>query len=200
MDLGRCDRGVRNGGRRSEDVRDRRGPAVEPEVSVYPVSSRFLARLAEPHRPVVRAQLFLTTGEVVDLEVTGGSVQVDRAQAIRRTCTVTLPDPALIPRTAADQLATYGARLRLARGVEYGYGPPELVPLGVFRLDSVDGDIAQGPVTLQGKSLECVVQSDLATTTWGTVGTVQASISAIIQHSLPDASIISRIDPVTVGS
>ncbi|MHC3427169.1 DUF5047 domain-containing protein [Streptomyces sp. DT18] len=167
---------------------------------MYPVSPRFLARLAEAHRPVVRAQLFLTTGKVIDLEVTGGSVQVDRAQAIRRTCTVTVPDPSLIPRTPSDQLATYGARLRLERGVEYGDGSQELVPLGVFRLDSVDGDVAQGPVTLQGKSLECVVQSDLATTTWGTVGTVQASISAIIQHSLPDASIISRIDPVTVGS
>ena len=78
---------------------------------MYPVSARFLPRLAEDHRPVTQVQLFLTDGRVLDLEHTGGSVTVDRSQAIRRTCTVTVADPALIPRTPADQLATYGARL-----------------------------------------------------------------------------------------
>ncbi|MGW3491771.1 DUF5047 domain-containing protein [Streptomyces sp. NPDC001054] len=167
---------------------------------MYPVSSRFLARLGESHRPVVAGQLFLTTGDVVDLEVTGGSVQVDRSQAIRRTCTVTLPDPALIPRTAADQLATYGARLRVQRGVEYGDGSTELVPLGVFRLDSVDGDVAQGPVTLQGKSLECVVADDKTVEPWTASGTVVGAITAIITRSIPDASIISRITDAPIGS
>ena len=82
---------------------------------MYPVSDRFLARLAESHQVATSVQLFLTTGEVVDLPHSGGSVTVDRAQAIRRTCTVTCPDPALIPRTATDQLATYGAQLRISR-------------------------------------------------------------------------------------
>jgi len=167
---------------------------------MYPVSDRFLARLAESHRPVTQVQLFLTDGRVVDLEHTGGSVTVDRGQAIRRTCTVTIADPSLIPRTPADQLATYGARLRIARGVEYGDGASELVPLGVFRLDSVDGDVNEGPVTLQGKGLEAVVQDDKFTSTYKASGTVVGAVTALIQRSIPTADVISLITDTPIGS
>jgi hypothetical protein len=167
---------------------------------VYPVSDRFLARLAESHRPVTSVQLFLTTGEVVDVPHTGGSVTVDRAQAIRRTCTVTVADPTLIPRTAADQLAAYGARLRISRGVDYGDGTSELVPLGVFRLDSVDGDVSQGPVTLQGKGLEAVVADDKFTATYTATGTVVSAIGALIHRSLPTADVLSQITDIPIGS
>jgi hypothetical protein len=167
---------------------------------VYPVSDRFLARLAESHRVATQVQLFLTTGEVIDLEHTGGSVQVDRAQAIRRTCTVTVADPSLIPRTPTDQLATYGARLRIARGVEYGDGSQELVPLGLFRLDDVDGDVNEGPVTLQGKDLSAIVADDKFTAPYKASGTVVGAVTALIQRSIPDAAILSRITDVPIGS
>ncbi|WP_432053757.1 DUF5047 domain-containing protein [Streptomyces sp. bgisy022] len=167
---------------------------------MYPVSARFLASLAESHTPVTRVQLFLTTGEVKELEHTGGSVTVDRGQAIRRTCTVTVPDPALIPRTPADQLATYGARLRIARGVDYGDGTEELVPLGVFRLDSVDGDVSEGPVTLQGKDLSAIVADDKLTAMYRAAGTVVGAITALIQRSIPEADIISLIGDTPIGS
>ncbi|WP_343243350.1 DUF5047 domain-containing protein [Streptomyces sp. SID8499] len=146
-------------------------------------------------------QLILTTGQVIDLDHTGGSVTVDRAQAIRRTCTVTGCDPSLIPRTPADQLATYGARLRISRGVDYGDGSqPELVPLGVFRLDSVDGDVSDGPVTLQGKDLSACIADDKLTQPYKASGTVVGAVTALIQRSLPDADIISRITDVSIGS
>ncbi|MFF8589931.1 DUF5047 domain-containing protein [Streptomyces sp. NPDC015220] len=142
----------------------------------------------------------LTTGQVIDLEHTGGSVTVDRAQAIRRTCTVTGCDVSLIPRTPADQLATYGARLRIFRGVDYGDGSTELVPLGVFRLDSVDGDVNDGPVNLQGKDLAACVADDKFTTPYKASGTVAGAITALIQRSLPDADVISRITDASIGS
>jgi hypothetical protein len=167
---------------------------------VYPVSDRFLARLAESHRIATRVQLFLNSGQVVDLEHTGGSVNVDRSQAIRRTCTVTIADPTLIPRAASDQLATYGARLRVARGVEYGDGSQELVPLGVFRLDSVDGDVNDGPVTLAGKALEAAVADDKLTAVYTATGTVVGAITALIQRSLPGADVISQIVDVPIGT
>jgi hypothetical protein len=167
---------------------------------VYPVSDRFLARLAESHRPVTRVQLFLTTGEVVDLEHTGGSVTVDRAQAIRRTCTVTVADPKLIPRTPRDQLAVYGARLRISRGVDYGDGSQELVPVGVYRLDEVNGDVNDGPVTLTGKDLSAFVADDKLTAPWTSTGTVISAITAIVRRSLPDADIIPRISDVAIGT
>jgi hypothetical protein len=167
---------------------------------MYPVSERFLKALAESHRVATRVQLFLTTGEVIDLEHTGGSVPVDRAQAIRRTCTVTGADPSLIPRTPADELATYGARLRISRGIDYGDGSQELVPLGVFRLDTVDGDVNEGPVTLQGKDLSVIIADDKFTEPFKVSGTVVGAVTALIQRSIPDADVISLIVDVPIGS
>lgn len=167
---------------------------------MYPVSDRFLKRLAESHQVATRVQLFLTTGQVVDLEHTGGSVTVDRSQAIRRSCTVTCADPSLIPRSPTDQLATYGARLRVARGVYYGDGTSELVPLGLFRLDSVDGDISEGPVTLQGKDLSAIVADDKFTEPYTATGTIVGATAALIQRSIPDADVISLIVDAPIGS
>jgi hypothetical protein len=164
------------------------------------VSARFLPRLAESHTPVTQVQLFLTNGQVIDLEHTGGSVTVDRGQAIRRTCTVTVADPALIPRTPSEQLATYGARLRISRGVEYGSPTDtELVPLGVFRLDSVSGDVSDGPATLQGKDLSAIVADDKLTAPYTATGTVVGAITALIQRSIPDAGVIARITDQPIG-
>ncbi|MFJ9633840.1 DUF5047 domain-containing protein [Streptomyces sp. NPDC101175] len=168
---------------------------------MYPVSDRFLARLAESHRVATRVQLFLTTGQVIDIPHTGGSVTVDRSQAIRRTCTVTVADPSLIPRTPGDQLATYGARLQISRGIDYGDSTqPELIPLGTFRFDSVGGDVNQGPVTLQGNSLEVVVADDKFTSPYTATGTVVAAITSLIRRSLPAADILSRITDIPIGS
>ncbi|MCX5537715.1 DUF5047 domain-containing protein [Streptomyces sp. NBC_00006] len=147
-----------------------------------------------------RVQLFLTDGRILDLDHTGGSVSVDRAQAIRRTCSVTVTDPALIPRTATDKLATYGSLLRISRGVEYGDGTQELAPLGMFRLDSVDGDIADGPVTLQGKAIECFIADDKFFETYTATGTVVGAITALITRTLPGADVISYITDTPIGS
>ncbi|MEV7975457.1 DUF5047 domain-containing protein [Streptomyces sp. NPDC086519] len=169
-------------------------------MSLYSVSSRFLPRLAESHTPVVQATLLLTTGTTVDLAVTGGSVTVDRSQAIRRTCTVTIADPSLIPRTASNQLATYGAQLRISRGVTYGSPDDvELVPLGVFRLDSVGGDVSAGPVTLQGKDLSAIVADDKFTAAYTASGTVVSAVTAIIQRSIPTAAVVSSITDQAIG-
>ncbi|MET7687942.1 DUF5047 domain-containing protein [Streptomyces sp. NPDC005483] len=167
---------------------------------MYPVSDRFLARLAESHTPVTLVQLFLTDGRVIEVPHTGGSVTVDRGQANRRTCTVTVADVTLIPHTPADQLATYGARLRISRGVDYGDGSQELVPLGVFRLDSVDGDVTQGPVTLQGKDLSAIIADDKFTAPYRATGTVASAIAALIQRSIPGADVVSTVASTTIGT
>lgn len=166
---------------------------------MYDVSARFLQRLAESHTVATRVQLFLTDGRVVDLEHAGGSVTVDRSQSIRRTCTVTGCDVTLIPRTPTDQLATYGARLRIARGVDFGDGTSELVPLGVFRLDAVEGDLGQGPVTLQGKDLSAVIADDKFTEPWTATGTVVSAVTALVLRSLPDAAVITDIVDAAIG-
>lgn len=167
---------------------------------MYPVTDRFLPRLAESHTPVTHVQLFATDGRVIDLEHTGGAVPVDRGQAIRRTCTVTTHDTSLIPLTPADQLATYGARLRISRGVDYGDGTQELVPLGMFRLDSVDGDLSDGPVTLSGKDISVIVSDDKFTAPYRATGTVVGAITALVTRSIPDAIVVSSIVDIPIGA
>lgn len=167
---------------------------------MYPVTPRFLPRLAESHDVVTEVLLATTDGRTIPVDHTGGSVTVDRGQDIRRTCTVTGCDTSLIPLTPTDQLATYGARLRISRGVDYGDGSQELVSLGVFRLDQVDGDPAEGPVTLTGKAIECIVQDDKFTTPYRATGTIVSAITALIQRSIPDASITSTIVDAPIGA
>jgi hypothetical protein len=157
---------------------------------MYAVSARFLKAITDSHTPLFAAQVFLSTGSVEPLGITGGSVTVDRGQQVRRTCSVTIADTTVIPRTATDKLATYGAQLRLARGVDYRDGTTELVPLGVFRIDSVEGDVDTGPVAISGKSLECVISDDKFTSPYRASGNAIAAITALIQRSLPSASVI----------
>lgn len=154
---------------------------------MYPVTQRFLDTIVGSHTPVTEVTLFRADGIVETLDHTGGSVSVDRGNSVRRTCTVTIADLTLIPRTAADKLSVYGARLRLARGVDYGNGEGEMVPLGVFRLDETAGDVDEGPVTLTGKSLECIVSDDKFTAPYKATGTAVGAVTALIQRSIPDA-------------
>lgn len=168
---------------------------------MYPVSSRFLATLPQPHRVVTQVQLFRTDGTVTDIPHIGGSVPVDRRATIRRTCTVTSADVSLIPTTPSDQLAVYGARLRVSRGIDYGDGSaPDLVPLGLFRLDDVDGDPTLGPVTLSGKAIECIVADDKFTVPYRATGTVVGAITALILRSIPDAQVVSLMADTAIGA
>jgi len=116
---------------------------------------------------------------------------VDRGSQARRTCSVQVADPALIPRTPADRLAVYGAQLRIACGVQYSDGATELVPVGVFRIDEVSGDVDEGPVTIAGKSLEAVIADDKFTIPHRATGNAVNSITALIQRSIPDAQIVA---------
>lgn len=166
---------------------------------MYAVSTRFLETITESHTPIVEVKLFRTDGIVETLPITGGSVSVDRSSATRRTCSVTITDTTLIPKTAADKLSIYGAQLRISRGVAYSDGTTELVPLGQFRLDEVSGDVDDGPVALGGKSLECIVSDDTFTTPYKATGTAVAAITALIQRSIPTAAVINRATDASIG-
>lgn len=158
---------------------------------MYPVTARFLETIVEDHVPVTEVKLFRADDVVETLEHVSGSVPVDRGSQSRRTCSVTVADTTLIPRNPTDKLSIYGARLRIARGVAYADGSSELVPIGVFRVDEVGGDVDEGPVTISGKSLECVIADDKFTAPYKATGTAVGAITALIVRSIPDASINS---------
>ncbi|MER7794911.1 DUF5047 domain-containing protein [Streptomyces sp. NPDC097640] len=166
---------------------------------MYPVSTRFLARLVESHNIATEVVLFLANGQVETLPHVGGSVTVDRGQVTRRTCSVTVSDTGLIPRTAADKLSVYGAQLRISCGVEHADGSRELVPVGLFRIDQVSGDADEGPVTISGKSLEAVVADDKFTAPTKVSGTAVGAVTSLIQASLPAAMVVTRATDATIG-
>lgn len=168
---------------------------------MYAVTPRFLAAIAESHDVVTQVILVRTDGQTETLAITGGSVSVDRSSAARRTCSVTLADPTLIPRTAADKVSIYGARLRIARGVQFSDGSQELVPLGVFRIDDVSGDVDEGPVTITGKGFEAVVSDDRFSAPYRATGTAVSAITALIQRSIPAASLtVGTVVDVAIGA
>lgn len=170
---------------------------------MYPApSSRFLPALRESHVPYTQVQLLRTDGVVIDLPHTDGSVTVDRGSSVRRTCSVTVPDVSLLPMTPTDQLAVYGARLRIRRGIIYGDGTIEAVPLGLFRIDRISGDPALGPVTIDGSGLEAVIADDKFLTPYTTRGGTAAvtAITGLIQDSIPGAVIVNWASDATIGT
>jgi hypothetical protein len=166
---------------------------------MYSVSARFLPALAQSYSPINLVQLFKTDGSTETLDITGGSVTVDRGSATRRTCSVTIADTSLIPRTATSKLSVYGAQLRISSGVTYSDGSQDLVPLGQFRLDAVAGDVDDGPVTLTGKSLECIVADDKFLTPYTATGTAYSAVTALIQRSIPGATVVNTAIDATIG-
>lgn len=166
---------------------------------MYSVTARFLDAIVESHTPVTDVILFRTDGTVETLPHVGGSVSVDRGSTCRRTCSVTITDTSLIPRTPTDKLAVYGAQLRISRGVAYSDGTTETVPLGVFRIDEVSGDVDEGPVTIAGKSLECMVADDKFTSPYKASGNAVSAITALIQRSLPTAEIVNLATDAAIG-
>ncbi|MFF6985589.1 DUF5047 domain-containing protein [Streptomyces sp. NPDC010273] len=170
---------------------------------MYPASARFLRTLAESHRVISEVELHRTDGTVELLDHTGGSVTADRSSACRRTCTVTVADPSIIPSTARDRVSVYGSYLVIRRGIDYGGGKKELVPLGVFRLDRVTGDRDKGPATLEGKSFEAYLSDDkftAATSTRG-YGTVATAINYLVSSSMPSLTVdTSRLIDTAIGT
>lgn len=165
-------------------------------------SARFLPALAESHVPYTEVQLLRADGVVQSVAHTGGSVTVDRGSAVRRTCTVTTDDTTLIPMTPTEQLAIYGGRLRILRGIAYADGTTESVPLGLFRVDRIEGDPDIGPVTISGSGLEAIVADDKFLTPYTTRGGTAAvtAITGLIQDSIPGAVIVNRASDATLGT
>jgi hypothetical protein len=70
------------------------------------------------------------------LNITAGSVTLDRTAAQRGRCTVTLAEPLLIPTPTGGTLTPYGYEIAVRRGVVHADGTREFGPLGVFPIQT----------------------------------------------------------------
>ncbi len=171
---------------------------------MWPVSGEYLQAILTPHRVTLRADVSKAGKRLFsDLPVTGGQIVVDAADRTisRRQCTLeiaprlrtgTYTDVPALPLTPADPLAHYGQEVSVRHGLIYPNGVTEWVPVGVFRIDDVDGSlIDDGPVTVRGSSREADLEDDRFGNplTVRNASAVQA-ITELIRHTLPDAEVV----------
>ena len=108
-----------------------------------PVSDRFLDTIRGSHIAVFKATVCTTfqtgtnpTG--TEIPVNGGNVKSTAGGLVRST--LELATTVHWPRVATDLVTPYGHEIHIARGVQYGNGQRELVPLGYYRIDTPEQD------------------------------------------------------------
>lgn len=158
------------------------------------ISDKFRAALTHSHQIVTRVDAFYQGALTLsDIPITDGSVTVDRGSTVRRTLSLTVADPRLLPWDASDPLAVYGQTLVVQRGIRFTDGSTELLQLGTFRIDEPAADVHLGPLTLTGKSKEAAIIDDkfLAPATTRGQGSCVQAIQFLIQQTLPDATVVN---------
>ncbi len=120
---------------------------------MYAASDAFKAAVVRSHRLAVLVEV-LQNEEVTGDPITAvldGAVTFDAKAQVRARLDMTIVGTSnLIPVAATDRLAPYGNELRVSRGVLHpGATEPELIPLGVFRLNENDVEDSADGVTMR---------------------------------------------------
>ena len=107
---------------------------------MYDVSDTFLAALRQAHTMASQVDIhYGGTPVLTDVDILDGQVTVNSGTGVRRTLDVTLADADLW-----DGLDAIGYEIVPKRGIRYPNGEVELVPLGVFQLDSMNTRVKPG--------------------------------------------------------
>ena len=133
-------------------------------------SARFQPMLRHSHTVVVRATIYRPGNPTgVDARVTGGSLRADRDARVRRQGTLSV---AFDLAGAADFVRElpFGGYAKAERGVMYGDGTTEYVPVGYLRVDAVTWESEKGEATLTLVDRMAQVQDEAFTTPWSPVG------------------------------
>jgi hypothetical protein len=97
---------------------------------MYPVSNRFLEAVRKSHEIIVQGDVLYNRATIyTGLNIQRGTVVYDTRAASRARCDLTLVEPLQIPTGPGDILSPYGYEIRVWRGVRFGDGATELVPL-----------------------------------------------------------------------
>ncbi len=114
-------------------------------------SADFDAAVRRSHEIAVRVDVLYNRAPVAtNLRLTAGTVTLDRTAAQRGRCAVTLAEPLAIPTSRGGMLTPYGYELAISRGVLYPSGAVELIPLGVFPIQTSALDGVTRLTALQG--------------------------------------------------
>lgn len=122
---------------------------------MYPVSQRFLDSLQGTHEAIARARVFprtLGTDDIgfgtsptggVELPIIDGDVKLTRTGDIKATLDLTVPGDTW------DWVRPGGGEIFAERGIDFGDGTQEWVPLGWYRIeDASQSDAPRGTIHL----------------------------------------------------
>lgn len=126
---------------------------------MYEVSARFRQTVVGSHLVAVRVRLLSTvqfgaapTGGL-ELPLLGGGVTMNASADIKGSARIQ------VPADYWDVVQPYGAELFVERGVDFGDGTREMVPLGYFRIEEADQpDEPFGPVNIAADDRTVVLQ------------------------------------------
>jgi hypothetical protein len=173
---------------------------------MYPTTTKFKAAILLNHKVVVYAEVWNSEVKIIDLNIDTGKVSVSSNSNIRRTCEVHLTTDRsttnLVPATGFDLLAPFGNQLKLFRGIQYDDGTTESIPLGVFVMTEVKvTDRNEGvDITIRGEDKSIIVSRNKWTSSYQmTNGTLEASLTALLQNRYPDIKLDFPITNVTVN-
>lgn len=119
---------------------------------MWPVSARFAEAVAGTHRSVSRVRLLALPGQIgvsptggLDVPLLDGDIRLNATSDIKGTLAATVPGDYW------DELQPYGCELFCERGIDFGDGTREMVPLGYYRVDKLrQADRPHGPIQLDG--------------------------------------------------
>jgi hypothetical protein len=128
---------------------------------MYPVSARFLDVLTGSHRAIVRARLFTTpqvtttpTGGTV-LPISDGNVKMTSGADVKATLELTVPGEYW------EIVQPYSGEIFVERGIDFGDGTTELVPLGWYRITKTrQASQPSGPVSITASDRTIALQQN----------------------------------------
>lgn len=119
-------------------------------------SARWDSAIVGSHAIVVRVDVLYDRAVIAtDLNVIDGTVTLSSRGGTRGQLDIVLAEPTLIPTSQGVGILTpYGYELKVSRGVRYSDGTEELMPLGVFAVQTseVDGASLLTRVTASDRS------------------------------------------------
>ena len=181
---------------------------------MWPTSDRFITTIHGTHKVVTKAELW-SSGQMQllnpSLAVVSGSVTVDRTANVRRTASIQIVDDAnlfpLVGGGGQSGLEPYGNEVALYRGVEYGDGSQELMPLGVFPINATTLSESQSgrAVTLDLTDRSRLVSESKLISTYNiNTGTsfltaAQNLVDFALPYDVPVDKDVEAITPTTTG-
>ncbi|MFC6021515.1 DUF5047 domain-containing protein [Plantactinospora solaniradicis] len=160
---------------------------------MYPVSDAFLRKIVQSGRRKTAVDVYYDGQKVASgLPVSGGTIRADLDSDIRRTGSITIADPSMVPTFDSGILSPLGTEILVQQGVVFADGSEELVPLGMFRLETTDWSDAEGSIpTIQVYDRSKALQVDLPPTVSYSGWLAKDAIMDLLQFIYPQLGLTS---------